>query len=623
MYFNRFCSAFACVLICAACFAQPWSQYGGNPQHTALSPAPVQSMKAILWHTPVDLYPPYAGTDLFIHYGSPLITANNNVIVTVRTGPNALWPSTNDTFRVECHSVADGSTLWTEATDYIDPPHDWIPSCGSALTPSGALVTPAAGGTVLIRSGVDAALRRGRSIDAVTPQRVAFYGTSEYLAHETSYNANVFICTPITVDSLGNSYFGFFVTSGWSNTYHLSSGVARISSGGVGTWVSASTASGNANDEVQTNAAPALSPDGKYLYVAVKGQGVGTYSNPKLLRLNASTLQTASKVALVGPSNTFAYMMDDGTATPMVGSDGDVYFGVWYSVLASRGFMLHYSADLSTSKPAGAFGWDDTSSMVPAAAVPSYHGTSPYLILTKYNNYADPGCDGDGLNKVAILDPNNTENYTVQFGPTHNPPDSIGPTYVSMKEVLTVLGPTLNPDLPGRREWCINSAAIDPFTKSAIVNSEDGHCYRWNFVTNTLTDNLNLATPTGEAYTPTITGPDGLAYAINNASLFALWDGAKPTSVAPTVSTIHSNVIVTMTLKLSAPATGPGATVKLTSTNSTFSIPASVFVPAGASSVTFSLIAKTPFQSGYITATRYKYSAKSNLITVQGLAWQP
>ena len=30
-----------------------------------------------------------------------------------------------------------------------------------------------------------------------------------------------------------------------------------------------------------------------------------------------------------------------------------------------------------------------------------------------------------------------------------------------MNEVLTVLGPTANTDLPGVREWCINSAAVD------------------------------------------------------------------------------------------------------------------------------------------------------------------
>jgi hypothetical protein len=70
------------------------------------------------------------------------------------------------------------------------------------------------------------------------------------------------------------------------------------------------------------------------------------------------------------------------------------------------------------------------------------------------------------------------------------------------------------------REWCINSAAIDATNKCAFVNSEDGHAYRWNFTTNSLTAAFPMAAATGEAYTPTIIGPDGANYAINNATLY-------------------------------------------------------------------------------------------------------
>ena len=111
--------------------------------------------------------------------------------------------------------------------------------------------------------------------------------------------------------------------------------------------------------------------------------------------------------------------------------------------------------------------------MVPSALVPSYKGHSTYLILTKYNNYADGGIGGNGLNKVAVLDPNVSM------------VDPISGATV-MNEVLTVLGPTENTDLPGVREWCINSAAVDVANKCAVINSEDGHVYRWSFTTNTL-----------------------------------------------------------------------------------------------------------------------------------------
>ena len=70
----------------------------------------------------------------------------------------------------------------------------------------------------------------------------------------------------------------------------------------------------------------------------------------------------------------------------MVGLDGDVYIGVLESSFASnndRGWLLHFSGDLSTTKTPGAFGWDDTPSIVPASMVPSYHGTSTYLLMVE------------------------------------------------------------------------------------------------------------------------------------------------------------------------------------------------------------------------------------------------
>ena len=66
-----------------------------------------------------------------------------------------------------------------------------------------------------------------------------------------------------------------------------------------------------------------------------------------------------------------------------------------------------------------------------------------------------------------------------------------------MKEVITVLGPTPNDGQPGVHEWCINAAAIDPINKCAVVNSEDGNAYRWDFTTNTLSAPLTWR-PTGE-----------------------------------------------------------------------------------------------------------------------------
>jgi hypothetical protein len=92
-----------------------------------------------------------------------------------------------------------------------------------------------------------------------------------------------------------------------------------------------------------------------------------------------------------------------------------------------------------------------------------------------------------------------------------------------MVEVLTVLGPTPDPGYPGGvKEWCVNTAVVDPVSKSVLVNSEDGQMYRWDLVTNTLSEQIRFTNGLGESYTPTALGPDGVVYAINNAVLFAV-----------------------------------------------------------------------------------------------------
>ena len=64
----------------------PWSGYAHTPQHDAIASVASQPLNRILWHVPVDLNPQYSGSELLIHYGSPLITRSNTVIVPVKTG---------------------------------------------------------------------------------------------------------------------------------------------------------------------------------------------------------------------------------------------------------------------------------------------------------------------------------------------------------------------------------------------------------------------------------------------------------------------------------------------------------------------------------------------------------
>jgi hypothetical protein len=488
-----------------------WSGYAHDPQHTAISINASQPLQEIAWQTPVDLAPQFSGNDLLIHYGSPLVTAANTVIVPVKTG-------SFDGFQVEGLSGANGAVKWTQATDYVLPPHSWVPSYSPTLTSTNRLYFAGAGGTIYYLNSPD-------SSGATTSGQLAFYGLANYNANKGIYNGAVFINTPITADSAGNIYFGFQVTG--TNPANLQSGIARIDAAGNGTWISASAASGDASMmKVVMNAAPALSNDGKTLYVVVSQ---GDFSAGTLVALDSTTLSrigpSGTQVRLKDPNGNDALLPDNGSASPTIGSNGDVFFGVLENPFPynhDRGWLLHFSSDLSQTYAPGAFGWDDTASVVPATMVPSYSGTSSYLLMTKYNNYA--GLGGDGVNKLAIVDPTATMTDPIT-----------GKTV--MKEILTIAGVT--PDLENIgsnpnavREWCINTAVVDPNTGSVLANSEDGKLYRWDLSTNSFTQKITLTSGIGEAYTPTIIGADGTVFAINNATLFAVRGATNRAPVA-------------------------------------------------------------------------------------------
>lgn len=76
----------------------------------------------------------------------------------------------------------------------------------------------------------------------------------------------------------------------------------------------------------------------------------------------------------------------------MEGPDGDVYVGIFGNP-PDGSVLVHFSSDLAVEKAPGGFGWDNTTGVVPASMVPSYTGTSTYLLFSKYNNYADGGKD--------------------------------------------------------------------------------------------------------------------------------------------------------------------------------------------------------------------------------------
>ena len=475
-----------------------WWGLGRDAQHSAQGAIATQALGRIRWQAPVDLAPEYSGGDLLIHYGSPVITARNTVLIPVKTGAS-------NGFRFEARAGATGILLWSANSDYILPAHRWTPSYNLALTQDNRLYAPGAGGKVYYRDDADSGVG--------TVQTSVFYGSASYAATPAQFDSTVYINTPLTADSAGNLFFGFIVTG--ANPAGLTSGIARIGNNGTGTWVAASAAAGDpAISKVAMNSAPALSADRGTLYVAVNtAPAPGTRQSGYLLALDSTTLATRKAVRLNDPKTGVASWIDDNaSSSPTVGPDGDVYYGVLESNPPGhnfRGWLLHFDATLAQSKTAGSFGWDITASVLPASMVPGYTGNSTYLLMTKYNNYGGTG-SGDGKNRVAVLDPHQSQADFISGNPV-------------MKEILTILGPTPDPRYPDAViEWCINTAAVDPLTRSILVNSEDGYLYRWNMQTNLLSERIQLTGGLGAAYTPTAIGPDGAVYAIANATLFSV-----------------------------------------------------------------------------------------------------
>jgi hypothetical protein len=111
---------------------------------------------------------------------------------------------------------------------------------------------------------------------------------------------------------------------------------------------------------------------------------------------------------------------------------------------------------------------------------------------------------------MAIVDPNDTQ--TDRFV-----------NAIVMREVVSVLGPTADAEYPGGvKEWCVNTAAVDPLTSAVLMNSEDGTLYRWHLPSNSFTQRIALNNGYAQSYTPTAIGPDGRVYAVNNARLFSI-----------------------------------------------------------------------------------------------------
>ena len=86
---------------------------------------------------------------MLIHYGSPVISARNTVLVPVKT-------TAAGGFRVEARAGASGAQIWSAATDYVLPAGNfWTPSYNLTLTVANRLYAPGAGGKLFYRDDAD------------------------------------------------------------------------------------------------------------------------------------------------------------------------------------------------------------------------------------------------------------------------------------------------------------------------------------------------------------------------------------------------------------------------------------------------------------------------------------
>jgi hypothetical protein len=632
--------------------ATVWNQLNGNAQHTGVSQAVAQPLNQVLWSVSLDLEP--WGAE---HYGDPIFTSNNTVIVPIKVtwsaqdqnaqnfflegvndvtgqvlwtteptgtitgasnaGPIVISGSTtglvngdsvtiggvngntaaNGTFTIEDvtansfqlqgtsgNGAYSGGGTWvlnpSNQSSYIDPNYGWLPPYQPVYDAGTNRVYFAGpGGTLDYISNPD---------QAGTPTIVqeAFYGTSNYLANESAYNSSIYTNTGLTIDNAGNVYFGFTVTG--SNPSGITDGgVVKVTPSGVATDTLAYSAVGQSNDgnwNPAEGASAAVSNDGSIVYFGINDSGYGLNGNGEynsyLVGFNTTTMAPVSSVQLLDPaSGQGAGLIDESTASPMVAPDGTVFQGVFGNPYnGSRGYLLHFSGDLSTEYTPGAFGWDDTPSIIPASMVPSYTGTSTYLILSKYNNYSNADFGGpnsgdygdNGVNEIAVLDPNSAV-PDPNYDPNNPNPGFPNPNFKVMATVEAFTSPS--PDVPAVqagdpdavREWCTNGTVVDPATDSVFMNNEDGYTYEWNLGTNTVTDAVEVTSGIGVPYTPTAIAPNGEIFSDNGGELFAEGGYTNYTiNTAPSVDPAVVGNTITLTTTLASTNGGPTPTGTVT-----------------------------------------------------------
>ena len=154
-----------------------------------------------------------------------------------------------------------------------------------------------------------------------------------------------------------------------------------------------------------------------------------------------------SRIREMAPSTTRPFRTNS-SASPMVGPDGDVYYGVLGNPSnGSRGWMLHFSGNLRRRRrPVPSAGTSRLRGPGSDGAI--VHGNSTYLIFSKYNNYAGP-------RRWRRREQGRRARPERHDGRAHA---SSNGQFV-MKEILTIAGRRPTPTSPSSRKPCANGAS--------------------------------------------------------------------------------------------------------------------------------------------------------------------
>jgi hypothetical protein len=85
----------------------------------------------------------------------------------------------------------------------------------------------------------------------------------------------------------------------------------------------------------------------------------------------------------------------------------------------------------------------------------------------------------------------------------------------------TASSPAIGPD-GDVKQRCLNTIAVDPLTRSILINNEDGLLLCRDLPSCQFVESIALTGDLAASYTPIAIGPDGAIHAINNAVLFSI-----------------------------------------------------------------------------------------------------